>query len=1800
MKALAEPRSSSKKRKKPHPTMLALPSDHKAKPLDSEGNLQAILTQLLLRFNCPPLFFQAVLPHITQLATMLFPLDKIVTILLKSSSGLIIKLSETMQLQVDIPTPTNNNQFIFALTPPDEKSYFSFPHFDVIKSKLGIDLQTYLPSFISDLYQSLSIPFLKYHWSRQQDFKPYIYMPVVIQKLSIFGIEIDSIELFIKVNFAPEHTYIRIAMKILWKGLSLVGELPGCRQDEWKLSGQLKPTSSQKISDFIPNALSHSLPQWLQDQCPSISQISGEFWPRSKRFSFIIDCAGGLELYKVKDTCIALENMKFKLTNFEFKDSDQRPLKKTPLQLSLEGVLQIGGLKSNFSMAIGYSTTFKIEGTIEKKDVSQLYKDILLPLLQLVETGPAFSEIEKLLPADIGTLHYSITPALMQLSTDALSISLLKPRQLGFTAAKDKVIYIDCRLPKGLIPKSYGFLADIDIIDFGFVYCNADVKDYGWTKCSTLTAKIPLHRIPGLCNLIKTELYLPIKLNTHGKKPAISTEDLSLPGELNLGLLTIKKVKIGCTLGGGKKNFVGFNIQGSLSLDLPKTVELEGKLTVNIGNSRMPKIAGTFILRLAAEWLGIVLHGVSVTLQYDGLLSAGLIGDFAIADEDKLALTTSDEEKGKVMASFGASGFKAFRLEFPAGFALSIKGISQMLLSPSERATYSSTVEKLQQLLPVAIGPVSDETFTQALQDSEAKEVAQLLSDSGNRLIVHIDIEELSAQIAGQINVNNLLEAFILLDFSIYNGLTLVGGAKPIELLGGLLKINKSAHSGSRQPPIDVGGPVLYACIPGLNFLSNLEEYKKIRIHANARVEFFNSVMDAYVEISPQGLDICLQTHIDLALLLLDSKLLVIINEKQLCFAVNAQLSLSLPTGHHLIGVRSALSVKIPILSPGDTTIEVSASLSLKVLNIDQSLDFEVRIPQGDCHSFDMLLEEVTQGAVKQILSPEKSLSEQVKKFEPGMLFAEGADDQLTVIGQAFENLLFPLAESKVPALIRKQDSQLCLFHYLLRLNKLQTIQKAILLISTMENRKVTDLLVDIDQTIESAVSMMEQKPFVTFCYLRFLELTLSSKADSSQDPIHLYQKALVQYFLGVLYANGNIPMSIQFRQHYDEKVERHCQQNNYLTDEELLECRIDFFVLSIENFLAYENKIYNLKEKKRKARFALSIDSKNVHEPKPIINEKTIELYLLPLYQLWVNRNHDYVVKTLREHSDLFKKLAPKNISGKETKDILTPILKQELLLATSNELENKDRKELSFEGHLKKKMVIIALFMACKEESIRKDLLLEPNYNCIVKFCNQKYIDQRLTIYQQLAATYLQYEKFQDNGSFRSELEQIKNTFEHIVSTNRKHPYYEPLLDNYFLIYTESSLLYFQGTLEKNLLQRKKYYFTALNKSFIHKRVLMLMPDGTGHTERELSVTTNSITTVHREIAELYEKPKLHLQEITDEKKGIHSLDHSKCEHCQTEARFHTVQFLKSIFVDDHVKIKFYDQIYPVNNSNPPSLITVEKFNEELVKVKLPTPLFNALYTVKKLDIAYEMFITWSITQPEPMIREISAWIAIMLKFSMIRLLLISLEYGYIPAYFQLETFLQNQTPPISRVDEDSLFEEIYRVLINKDTSMSSSTTLNASKKIKKIKDIFKEQQNFIIPFFKRHTPFPGIDKFDQMNMGELTKDILSTELLSAREKKLIANGARPFIEKKIKELYKELSSTQRALFAKTCSKTDMSNFIKDVIPDLVEQTSSQSSHPKGILPKLTALSSGTKENKQTSSLKIPLSTKNSFRVL
>lgn len=458
------------------------------------------------------------------------------------------------------------------------------------------------------------------------------------------------------------------------------------------------------------------------------------------------------------------------------------------------------------------------------------------------------------------------------------------------------------------------------------------------------------------------------------------------------------------------------------------------------------------------------------------------------------------------------------------------------------------------------------------------------------------------------------------------------------------------------------------------------------------------------------------------------------------------------------------------------------------------------------------------------------------------------------------------------------------------------------------------------------------------------------------------------------------------------------------------------------------------------------------------------------------------------------------------------------------------------------------------------------------VINYCDTNNNKNNVEIrwYQQCLSLYLRYEMFENCGInlSKEEIEQLKIGFRDVIKVENKSPLFEPLLCQYYLFCNRNRFDYFLGILEKGESQRLAYYLASLNEpGFVYNRKLKLIPTGGLGSIKKLPEEPFLFKSSHREIAKLYEDCKLHdkmKQNIASKHKG----DHGLCAFCQEQAKFHSIHYLKHVLVGKNCKI---DNLKPYSMRNSYlNLITVSQFKKLSREKMSPAMLFNADDTIKKLNTAYTMFRDWQKIHQDDKVRDISEWQFCILRMDMIQLLFTALQYGYIPAYFQLQKLIcrDGQT----KEEDEAAFKAIYKILRSDDVCDKKRIIALADKpdpstideKIKWIRVHFEKNRNFTMSFNGRAESFSCV-----------------CGLLLRREGVAkIVDGSQPqkAIEK-IKGLYNKLSLSQRQLFDEMRSKTGIFNLnirSKDEystwqeLVELAKQESEQKIKPRNFLQK------------------------------
>ncbi|MBS0350437.1 MAG: hypothetical protein JSR33_04470 [Proteobacteria bacterium] len=1345
-----------------------------------------------------------------------------------------------------------------------------------------------LPAEIISIYNTFSISELSYKCGTMES---SLYTELKASQINLFGLQFDSITLPIEIVFTGAKTQVFIAAIVKWQELELESQLPSQLKD-WKLSLEYKCVPAKNVTKIMEDFLGLQSPNWLSEKCPEISLISVNIHPFHGTFEIFL---------KTGEKPWILFNPLISISALQLAVTRNRIEKSTKTEIALKGELNFCNNNVQFQMNNKDMSALKIQGEIKKESVQKFLETVFLSTNKDNTPSDCKEKILTTLCSGIPDVKYILTFDKIEFSTPSLLVNVYKHKEpneihkwhylIDYHPSDGKSLLPMDNL-KDLLPESIQEI--LESTDLRCVYSSRKMTTPPYKKGLSLALKIPIHKLPLLKEIVSGEFFLPIQV-THDQKTEIKCQNIKLADEINIGIGKLSNAEIDIIF---KPPTININAE----LDIVVLPRVRGSLVIEIPTRT---IKGQFALSKKFEILGLEINDLAIGIEYQSAtLSAGVSANFQVM-EDK----TKKEIKqlqGRVECGFGATGLTSLNAQFSKNAFLSVKEFAKTLLSIEKRQSCSTMLDVLDQLFPIALTPVNDPYFIEAIQKSSNRDLKNLADKYKDCLIFSVDIPTILASISGQINIGDIFVAFIMLDISLKSGLTLIGGIKPIHLFDGLIQVKRSTQiaclSEEKKPPLDIDGPVIYARIPGWESFFNSEGFKSFRIHANAYIQFFDLSVDAKLEMSAAGFDLYFNSKLDFPFMLLDTLLHIQVDKNGFSFEVAAQLSLSIAVLKlFLLTAKGKFKISYDTQS-NDKALNIDCDLLLNSMNRETSFLFTYSLPKEKCQTLAFLADNLLS-----LLS--ESLITENQKNASLQAITSLTDDQyeayLAKVTGEFQRLLYP-SEIKVSENIQVRNSKLCLLRCLLRINTPAQILQAFKLLSNiekMESDRVQFLMQSPKSMLKTGIVAMKNKPLMAFCYFRFLESHLSHVLCSRE-------KGLVKYYLGVMYANDDAPISVRFQTRSDKLIDAHYKYNYYCSRSELLKISIQLFIESFE----YLNK--DLKEK----------DSLT---------------HILPLYRLWKYRKSYYLYQKIvdRELSAelskcLFDQDTKQNSSRKNFGEIHQPEIQAkdvflEATLKTVKQFLSKIKPESISSISIQNLKIT---FILLTQIVIHSNKDLETEIKLISDFCNHKFKNEIVNSYKDILKIIMFDQKQRRESKQDIPLEGF--IIEIIKNINKYNEYFDPLLGEYYFLLFSPLLYYTYGyhlcdvkQEENSTIGIKTAFFKAVERVTV-KREIFHHPTLTEWDCLTVLTTSPIYYHAYKPLSDLYTVGSLHsLESHQDQKEGL-----KECKECKEQSIKYNIKYLKNLFSSDgYIKIeKKPDAMLMGSPLDTASLIAFDTFQD------------------------------------------------------------------------------------------------------------------------------------------------------------------------------------------------------------------------------------------------------------------------------
>lgn len=1035
---------------------------------------------------------------------------------------------------------------IYYFKMDEKENKIPLPKIPALAADWGIDFEKTLPKSIIDVYSCLHIKQIEF-WIQEN---LIVQMEFYTENIHIFGLKIELMELKFRADIAEEIRYV-FKIKMKYYDLILEGDI---LNKEVLLKGH-SDNPQNTFTNFVKELSGFVIPEWLNKNLKKISKIEGELNPFSKRFNFKIHIDEEINIFSIDN------QLPIKLKELRCQFDNKHP-ENEKINIQIEGQLGIGDCEVKFLWKNNDKNSDIIQGEIKKEKINSLISFIQ----QKIGFKSDFLQFKS-------NLNYCLSSQKMEIYTENVIIAAIR-----LTGGWDFRVSFKGNLTqfgdelKKFMPD---FIAEvISKTDLSLTYVNRSL---------IMSANIPVHEIKEIKQFLgNSKLYLPLEIKKQKDSWNCTIGDINLPEEINFLSLKLTKPKI-------KIQDSKLHLESGLNLGLMG--ELKGSLA--IGKS---SLTGSFGLKGDITILGIILKELEAAVSINPALSLTAKAQFEIAGENKEPMGPGSTELGVT-----AGCIKSLKMTFPPGFSANIKNIIYALIPLENRDPWKEKIDKLYEFFPVSIEPIKNENVKQAIRTSNDTKLIELFASIEDRLVFSADLLEPSLTIAGEINLGDTFSAFIISDINLRTGVTLFGGLKPIDLFGGRIKFKKSNYvSADHKSPIELAWPTIYARIPGWESLLNFNELSKFCLHSDACIEFFGFLFDSSINLNSEGFDLYLKSKLDCPIFISTGQIHIIGKKNEFLFSLDTKVTIHLSViNTTLVDVDCRINFSCQITEAG-FIIQAQGSVQLNLLEIfNKTLAFSLMIANADSENLLTLVTAIPQSLAKMdINNLEETCPE---KFHKKILMDQKSDEKFI---DDFNTQYFNTEEI---ARIGLTKLKICLFRYLLRVNNPSQISEAFKLINEIE---MIPGLEKIDTILQRAICALENKPALTFCYLRFTETHLLLNI---LNEVTLLQRGLAKYYLGVMYANQNVPMSMKFSNYSksDQIIEDKNPRLTYLSSKALFRQAIHYFVSSYLDF--DQNKKNNL-------------------------------LILLPLYQLWHCR--DLLQSDEIEPLSLY--LKKKNICGR------------------------------------------------------------------------------------------------------------------------------------------------------------------------------------------------------------------------------------------------------------------------------------------------------------------------------------------------------------------------------------------------------------------------------------------------------------------------------------------------------------------------------------------------------------------------
>ncbi len=1109
----------------------------------------------------------------------------------KESDGkLNIQFGEQSPWSISIDySPVEAIQFVILY---DDTKEFSLENvvnaFSQIAKLVRIDFRELIPEEIYSVLKSIKIKnlYLKYNFTQDSP-RIVLYFEISLQSTSTYlleNLDIDEINLPFKISFYRDRTLVNSAVRFMAANTLFIAYLPSSLNKSWEL----------KAENIIFNDFLSLLPE-----------------EKSPNFQEVIDY--------IESMNIVVDNFKAKIVPGKKVFSDISAVVKISKIEILDRKIWI----EDFSLEINKdynSVNFQLNATLhllEKKATLCFHK---------AEAGLYCSAhfADPFMGSDIARI-FNIQP------NEKFNLIEVNELSIGLS---EKVFHLKAGNGSS-ITVSYNTGDKQWNIEFDVLIAIGDALDF-------FDVKEPL--LAPLLAVLPTEVQIQKQSSPHDLSLIRATKnmrDLSFPEEINALIPDFLEQKVVVVLskrGSEKAQFLleqpslnsiisrlPLTNTNAVEIDLiqsPRKFKIKGDLDLIIFSIKNVSlyIAGNMVSLHAESHINETFLGIqfkNLRPRAEGAISALKISanmDFEVGRKTGLPQNVG----GTAVFSFStAIPAPALTAKFDPSAQLGLGTLISAFVPLAEQSSsgFTSIINTLE-TLPLHCGAIIDTEFQACISIYNKRNKTNI----DTALCCHIQ-SATNVTISGELNILNLLHAFLVLRISAMDGIQLLASMKEVNVFNGLVRIKKSQSKlGTSMDYLGLSGPTIYAQFPGVSDIIKVSRsgdignfLNKFCLSISAHLFFLGIHTDVLLDISSDGLKASLKAGLSLPIVTLGAGIELQIQKDFFSFKFVTVMELKIPKctvfGINIPEIRLFgvdVDVSVTYEEKAEFPFALKAHCNVVLVGLEFGLDVDLGLTKEECRDFPTMLINLAKGLAANAIKILGQLGLEILR-KIGEFFVDIGEAIVAVCKTVykaiesavreviafFENIgreVVELFDSNAKAERKRQEriadqarknAPIALMRFWLRRGEYKDIQQAFIYIAQQDglfpkdgnDNKTTnkhDLTINVDVFLKKAIELMENNPTYSYGYFKFLEMYLTSSSyPTSNHAIKFQQLAIVRYFLAIFHLNDNVPMSEVFCHKIDQELDKkyNAGKRTFINKQSIHETGINLLIQAYQNF---------------------------------------------------------------------------------------------------------------------------------------------------------------------------------------------------------------------------------------------------------------------------------------------------------------------------------------------------------------------------------------------------------------------------------------------------------------------------------------------------------------------------------------------------------------------------------------------------------------------------------------------------------